>query len=73
LGLKNEAEIAAMSPNEYDKYQESLMSYIEVREVKKTALEDYARKMAREMKKDGVSPDKIMKYTGLSEDEINDL
>jgi predicted transposase/invertase (TIGR01784 family) len=69
----HEAEIAAMTSKEYDKYQESLMSYIEVREVKKTAVEDNSKKIAREMKKDGVSSAKIMKYTGLSEKEIDDL
>jgi predicted transposase/invertase (TIGR01784 family) len=69
----HEAEIAAMTSGEYDKYQESLMSYIEVREVKKTAEEDNSKKIAREMKKDGVSSIKIMKYTGLSEKEIDDL
>ena len=69
----HEAEIAAMTSAEYDKYQESLMSYIEVREVVKTAEEDNSKKIAREMKKDGVSSDKIMKYTGLSEKEIDNL
>ena len=69
----HEAEIAAMTSGEYDKYQESLMSYIEVREVIKTAEENKSKKIAREMKKDGVSTDKIVKYTGLTEKEIDDL
>ena len=29
--------------------------------------------IAREMKKDGETIDKIMKYTGLTEDEINEI
>jgi predicted transposase/invertase (TIGR01784 family) len=73
----HEAEIAAMTSDEYDNYQKSLMKYIEIREVINTAVEsaekDGAKKIAREMKIDGVSPDKIMKYTGLSEKEISNL
>ncbi len=73
----NEAEIAAMTSGEYDNYLKSLMKYIEMREVINTAVEsaekDSSKKIAREMKKDGVSTDKIMKYTGLSEKEIGDL
>jgi predicted transposase/invertase (TIGR01784 family) len=73
----HEAEIAAMTSDEYDNYQKSLMKYIEIREVVNTAVEsaekDNSRKIAREMKKDGVSKDKIVKYTGLTEKEIDDL
>jgi hypothetical protein len=73
----HEAEIAAMTSGEYDNYQKSLMKYIEIREVVNTAVEsaerDNAKKIAREMKKDGVSSDKIRQYTGLSEEEIDSL
>ena len=73
----HEAEIAAMTSGEYDNYQKSLMKYIEIREVVNTAVEsaekDNAKKIAREMKKDGVSTNKIMQYTGLSEKEIGNL
>jgi predicted transposase/invertase (TIGR01784 family) len=73
----HEAEIAAMTSDEYDNYQKSLMKYIEIREVVNTAVEsaekDNSRKIAREMKKDGVGKDKIVKYTGLTEKEIDDL
>ncbi len=73
----HEAEIAAMTSGEYDNYQKSLMKYIEIREVVNTAVEsaekDKSKQIAREMKKDGVSSDKIMQYTGLSEEEIDNL
>ena len=73
----HEAEIAAMTSDEYDNYQKSLMKYIEIREVVNTAVEsaekDNSRKIAREMKKDGVGKDKIVKYTGLTEKEVDDL
>ena len=77
----HEAEIAAMTSGEYDNYQKSLMKYIEIREVVntavssavKTAKNDEAKSIAKEMKMDGVNYDKIIKYTGLSEEEIDNL
>ncbi|PWK26346.1 putative transposase/invertase (TIGR01784 family) [Arcicella aurantiaca] len=77
----HEAEIAAMTAPQFEQYQESLMSYIEIREVINTAIqsaENDGRKkekynIAKEMKKDGEPLDKIMRYTGLSEKEINGL
>lgn len=67
------AEIANMSPQQFELYQESLMTYIEVKEVVKTAELDGVKKVARELKDDGVSVEKIMKYTNLSADEIKNL
>jgi hypothetical protein len=57
------------------------MKYIEIREVVntavssavKTAKNDEAKSIAKEMKMDGVNYDKIIKYTGLSEEEIDNL
>ena len=69
----HEAEIAAMTSGEYDNYQKSLMKYIEVREVIKTAEEDKSKKIARELKRFGVVKNIISESTGLSEDEIDDL
>jgi predicted transposase/invertase (TIGR01784 family) len=69
----HEAEIAAMNSEEFEEYQKSLMSYIEVKEVVKTAESDGIKKVAREMKNDGVGTDKIIKYTGLSKNEIDEL
>ena len=73
----HEAEIAAMTSNEYDNYQKSLMKYIEIREVVNTAVEsaekDNSKKIARELKKFGVPQNVISKSTGLSEEEIDNL
>lgn len=77
----NVAEIANMTSEQYDFYQDSLLTYIEVKEVVKTANNDgneQGRKnreieIARDLKKLGVAVDIIMKSTGLSEEEINEL
>lgn len=73
----HEAEIAAMTSNEYDNYQKSLMKYIEIREVVNMAVEsaekDNSKKIARELKKFGVPQNVISKSTGLSEEEIDNL
>jgi predicted transposase YdaD len=62
---------------QYEEYQESLLTYIEVKEVVRTAEEDGRKKreveIAEEMKKNGESILKIMKYTGLSKEEIDEL
>ena len=58
---------------QFELHQESLMTYIEVKEVVKTAELDGVKKVARELKDDGVSVEKIMKYTHLSADEIKEL
>ncbi|MEY4539819.1 MAG: hypothetical protein RLZZ306_1576, partial [Bacteroidota bacterium] len=65
----------------YDFYQDSLLTYIEVKEVVKTAnkdgneqgRQDREIEIARDLKKLGVAVDIIMKSTGLSEEEINEL
>lgn len=79
------AEVANMTQKQFEKYQESLLTYIEVREVVKTAEQDGARigekngarkrsfAIAKEMKNDNLPIEKIMKYTGLSMSEIEAL
>ena len=69
----HEAEIAAMTSGEYDEYQESLMSYIEVREVARTAEGDALKKVAKELKRLGVSTNIIMESTGLAKEDIDNL
>jgi predicted transposase/invertase (TIGR01784 family) len=67
------AEVAKMTPQQYEQYQESLLTYIEVKEVVKTAKDDGKREVAKEMKNENEPIEKIMKYTGLSKNEINEL
>lgn len=62
-----------MTPLQYEQYQESLLTYIEVKEVVKTAELDGVKKVAKELKNDGLVVDKIIKYTGLSRYEIDEL
>jgi predicted transposase/invertase (TIGR01784 family) len=77
----HEAEIAAMTSGEYDNYQKSLTKYIEIREVVntavnsavKTAKNDEAKSIARELKRLGIPKNIISESTGLSEDEIDGL
>ena len=77
----NVAEIANMTHEQYEFYQESLLTYIEVKEFVKTATSEGKEKgrqdreieIARDLKKLGVAIDIIMKSTGLSEEEINEL
>jgi predicted transposase/invertase (TIGR01784 family) len=67
------AEIANMTTEQFEQYQESLMTYIEVKEVIKTAKDDLRREFAKEMKNNNEPTEKIMKYTGLSKDEIDEI
>jgi predicted transposase/invertase (TIGR01784 family) len=71
------AEVAKMTPQQYEQYQESLLTYIEVKEVVKTAEDDGRKKreieIAKEMKNNNEPTEKIMKYTGLSKEDIDEL
>jgi len=67
------AEVAKMTPQQYEQYQESLLTYIEVKEVVKTAKDDGKREVAKEMKNDNEPIEKIIKYTGLSKGKIDEL
>ncbi len=67
------AEVAKMTPQQYEQYQESLLTYIEVKEVVKTAKDDGKREVAKELKELGVDISIIIKSTGLSSSEIDEL
>ncbi len=67
------AEIANMTAEQYAEYQESLLTYIEVKEVVKTAKDDGKREVATELKKLGVTLEIIAQSTGLSIQEILSL
>lgn len=71
------AELAKMTPKQYEQYQESLLTYIEVKEVVKTAEDDGfmkgKREVAKKMKQMGLSPKQIEEATGLQIYEIEDL
>ena len=67
------AELAKMTPLQYEQYQESLLTYIEVKEVIKTAEMDERNKIAAHLKRLGVDYSIIRESTGLTEKEINEL
>ena len=71
------AEIAKYTREEREQYEESLKYYRDIKNVIDTAFEDgeYKSKItiAKNMKADGFSYEKISKYTGLSIEEIEKL
>lgn len=71
------AEVANMTPEQRDEYEQSRLSYLEVKEAVNTAEMDGRKKekyeIAKELKKNRVATDIIVKSTGLSEDEVNKL
>jgi len=85
LRLFEIAEIAKFNPDEYIQYEESLKFYRDLKNSLDTARDEgreegreEGRKkekieIAREMKKDGIPADTIIRYTGLTKAEIEAL
>ena len=79
------AEIAKFSPDDKEKYEESLKYYRDLKNVVDTSYEEGKAEgkaegkeernieIARQMKSDGESLEKIMRYTGLSAREIENI
>lgn len=71
------AEVANMTPQQRDEYEQSRLSYIEVKEAVNTAeMDGYKRakiETARELKQSGVDRSIIKKSTGLTDEEIDKL
>ena len=71
------AEIAKFTPKEKGQYEESLKYYRDLKNVVDTSREEgkteRSIEVAKEMKTDGVSIEKISQYTGLTKKEIEDL
>jgi predicted transposase/invertase (TIGR01784 family) len=71
------AEVANMTPEQRDEYEQSRLNYNEMRAVVSTAEMDGRKKerleMARRIKASGESADKIAVYTGLTLEEIAKL
>lgn len=68
------AELAKMTPMKYEEYQESLLNYVEVKELAKTAEDDGRRKekieIAQKLKLMGLSTEQVQEATGLSGEDI---
>ena len=73
LKLFETAEIAKLEPDEYKQYEASVNAYRDIINIKSTYLEKGKIEIAKEMLQDNEPIQKIMKYTGLSEKEINEL
>ena len=71
------AEVANMSREQRDEYEQSRLSYLEVKEAVNTAEMDGRKKekidIAKEMKNAGETKDRIKRYTGLTDHEIDKL
>ena len=81
LKLFETAEIAKLKPEEYKQYEASINAYRDIFNIQNRAFEKGEIKgkiegkieIAIEMIKDNETVEKIMKYTGLSEKEINEI
>ena len=67
------AELANLGQIDLDKYENSLKVYRDLKSVIDTAFDEGKRDVARLMKNDSEPIEKIIRYTGLSEDEITKL
>lgn len=67
------AEIAKFTTVEREAYEESLKYYRDIKNVVDTSKQEGKIEVAKEMKSNGETVDKIMKYTNLSKDEIDKL
>ncbi len=67
------AEIAKFSKEEYDKYQESLLNYIELKSVVDTAIEENSIEIAKELILLKISKDIIIQSTKLTSEIIDKL
>lgn len=75
--LFEQAELAQLTPEDMKTYEESLKTYWDNYSVLETAKregkEEGRREIARELKKNGVTINLIVKSTGLTKEEIEKL
>jgi predicted transposase/invertase (TIGR01784 family) len=71
------AEIAKFTPEERDAYEESLKYYRDIKNVVDTSMEEGVEKglktVAKKMKKEGEPIEKIIRYTGLTKKQIEEI
>lgn len=67
------AEIARFTPEEREAYEDSLKYYRDLKNVVDTSRHEGIKAVAKEMKANGEPIEKIMKYTNLSREEIEEL
>jgi hypothetical protein len=66
-------EEASLTSEQWAEYEQSRLSYYEMREAVNTAEMDGRKKVAKEMKKAKEPIEKIKLYTGLTDSEIDKL
>ncbi len=75
--LFESAEIAKFTPEERVAYEESLKYYRDIKNVVDTSREEGMNEgvelIAKRMKEEGESIEKIMRYTNLTKDQIENL
>jgi predicted transposase/invertase (TIGR01784 family) len=71
--LFSEAEIAKLTQEEMRTYEGSLKTYRDIYSVLETAKIETKIEIAREMKKEGDSVEKIARITGLSKEQVQKL
>ena len=67
------AEIAKFTPDEKNKYEESLKYYRDLKNVVDTSFDEGKAEIARQMKSEGEPGDKIVRFTGLTKEEREKL
>ena len=67
------AEIAKLSTEEYKQYMVSLNAYRDFKNSIDTARDEKAKEIAKELKKDNIPIELIVKYTNLTKEEIEKL
>ena len=73
INIFEAAEIARFTPEEREAYEESLKYYRDLKNVVDTSRYEGIKAVAKEMKANGEPIEKIMKYTNLSREEIEEL
>jgi predicted transposase/invertase (TIGR01784 family) len=75
--LFTQAEIAKLTPEDMRTYEESLKTYRDnysvLETAKKEGRQEERMEIAREMKKEGLSTEQIVRITGLSKEQIEKL
>ncbi len=68
--LHNTAEIAKLTPAQIQSYEDSLKYYRDLKNSLDTAKEEKAIEIAKEMLKENEPLEKIVKYTGLTKEQV---
>ena len=71
--LCDSTEIAKLTPPQIQSYEDSLKYYRDLKNSLDTAKEEKAIEMAKEMLKENEPLEKIVKYTGLTKEQVEKI